>query len=67
MVRDVKIGSYCYVRGASRIDNATINSSLEEPSVIGENSILVNGIVGYGSNVLYGVTANNLSSATTAI
>lgn len=59
MVRDVKIGSYCYVRGASRIDNATINSSLEEPSVIGENSILVNGIVGYGSNVLYGVTANN--------
>ncbi len=59
VLRDVKLGTHCLVRGASRIENVTVNSSSEEPSVIGENSILINGIIGYGSNVLYGVTANN--------
>ena len=57
IIKDVKIGSCCYVKGASKLKNITINSSDKEPSQIGENVILVNGIVGYGCRIFYGSTA----------
>ena len=57
IIKDVKIGAGCYIKGASKLKNITINSSDQEPSQIGENVILVNGIVGYGCRIFYGCTA----------
>ncbi len=57
IIKDVQIGPCCYIKGASKLKNITINSSESEPSQIGENVILVNGIVGYGSRIFYGCTA----------
>lgn len=57
IIKDVKIGTDCYIKGASKLKNITINSSSEEPSQIGENVILVNGIVGYGCRIFYSCTA----------
>lgn len=57
ILKDAKIGSYCYIKGANKLKNVTINSSWEEPSQIGEGVILVNGIVGYGNRIFYSVVA----------
>lgn len=57
IIKDVKIGTDCYIKGASKLKNITINSSDREPSQIGENVILVNGIVGYGCRIFYSCTA----------
>ena len=57
IIKDVKIGTDCYIKGASKLKNITINSSNEEPSQIGENVILVNGIVGHGCRIFYSCTA----------
>lgn len=57
IIKDVKVGPGCYIKGASKLKNITINSSFEEPTQIGENVILVNGIVGYGCRIFYGCTA----------
>lgn len=57
IIKDVKIGTDCYIKGASKLKNITINSSYDEPSQIGENVILVNGIVGYGCRIFYSCTA----------
>ncbi len=57
IIKDVKIGPCCYINGAGKLKNVTINSSEKEPSRIGENVILVNGIVGYGCHIFYGCTA----------
>ena len=57
IIKDVRIGTDCYIKGASKLKNITINSSDKEPSQIGENVILVNGIVGYGCRIFYSCTA----------
>ena len=57
IIKDAKIGAACYIKGASKLKNITINSSEKEPSQIGENVIMVNGIMGYGSRVFYSCTA----------
>ena len=57
IIKDVKIGECCYIKGASKIKNVTINSSDKEPTQIGENVIMVNGIVGYGCNIFYSTTS----------
>ncbi len=57
IIKDVKIGNCCYIKGASKLKNLTINSSDKEPSQIGENVVLVNGIVGYGCRIFYSVIA----------
>ena len=57
ILKDVKIGPACYIKGASKLKNVTINSSMEEPTQIGEGVILVNGIVGYGCRIFYSVVA----------
>ena len=57
IIKDVKVGPGCYIKGASKLKNITINSSDREPTQIGENVILVNGIVGYGCRIFYGCTA----------
>lgn len=57
IIKDVKIGTCCYIKGASKLKNITLNSSEEEPTQIGEGVILVNGIVGYGCRIFYSVVA----------
>lgn len=57
ILKDVKIGSYCYIKGANKLKNLTINSSQEEPTQIGEGVELVNGIIGYGCHIFYGCKA----------
>ena len=57
ILKDVKIGSDAYIKGANKLKNLTINSDAEESSQIGEGVELVNGIIGYGCRVFYGVKA----------
>ena len=57
IIKDVWIGSDAYLKGANKIKNITINSSPEAPSQIGEGCELVNGIIGFGCRIFYGVKA----------
>jgi len=57
IIKDVKIGPHCYIKGASKLKNLTINSSEEEPTQIGEGVTLVNGIIGYGCHLFYNCIA----------
>lgn len=57
IIKDVNFGEACYVKGANKLKNLTIRSSLQESSQIGEGVELVNGIIGYGCRVFYGVKA----------
>jgi NDP-sugar pyrophosphorylase family protein len=53
ILKDVKVGSHAYIKGANKLKNLTILSSKEEATQIGEGVELVNGIVGYGSRIFY--------------
>lgn len=57
ILKDVKIGSDAYIKGANKLKNLTIHSDADESSQIGEGCELVNGIIGYGCRVFYGVKA----------
>jgi len=57
IIKDVKIGASCYIKGANKLKNLTILSSAEEPTQIGEGVELVNGIVGLNCHVFYGCKA----------
>ncbi len=57
IIKDVLIGTDTYIKGANKLKNLTINSSAESPTQIGEGCELVNGIIGFGCRVFYGVKA----------
>ena len=57
IIKDVWIGSDAYIKGANKLKNLTINSSPEDKSQIGEGVELVNGIIGFGCRIFYGVKA----------
>ena len=57
IIKDTWIGSDAYIKGANKLKNLTINSKPEASSQIGEGCELVNGIVGYGCRIFYGVKA----------
>ncbi|HVF96709.1 MAG TPA: DUF4954 family protein, partial [Flavisolibacter sp.] len=57
IVKDVWVGPNAYIKGANKLKNLTINSSPEAPSQIGEGCELVNGIIGFGCRIFYGVKA----------
>jgi carbonic anhydrase/acetyltransferase-like protein (isoleucine patch superfamily) len=57
IVKDVKIGTDAYLKGANKLKNLTINSSAESKTQIGEGCELVNGIIGHGCRIFYGVKA----------
>jgi hypothetical protein len=57
ILKDVKIGAHCYIKGANKLKNLTIHSSEAEPTQIGEGIELVNGIIGYGCHIFYGSQA----------
>lgn len=56
-VKDVKIGEHAYIKGVNKLKNLTINSSELAYTQIGEGCELVNGIIGYGCRIFYGVKA----------
>jgi hypothetical protein len=57
IIKDVWIGSDAYIKGANKLKNLTINSDADRKSQIGEGCELVNGIVGFGCRIFYGVKA----------
>ena len=57
ILKDVWIGSDAYLKGANKIKNVTINSDAERKTQVGEGCELVNGIVGFGCRIFYGVKA----------
>lgn len=57
IIKDTVIGSDAYIKGANKLKNLTINSDGERKSQIGEGCELVNGIVGFGCRIFYGVKA----------
>jgi Domain of unknown function (DUF4954) len=57
IIKDVIIGTDAYIKGANKLKNLTINSDEERTSQIGEGCELVNGIVGFGARIFYGVKA----------
>jgi len=59
IIRNSTFGEECKVSGASEINNCTISSSHEEPTKIGSNVILKNGIAGLGCNISSGSIAES--------
>lgn len=57
IIKDVLIGNDAYIKGANKLKNLTINSGEEGRTQIGEGCELVNGIIGYGCTIFYGVKA----------
>lgn len=57
IIKDAWIGSDAYIKGANKLKNVTINSGPEGTTQIGEGCELVNGIIGFGCRVFYGVKA----------
>jgi hypothetical protein len=57
IIKDVWIGSDAYIKGANKLKNLTINSGPEGKTQIGEGCEIVNGIIGYGCRIFYGVKA----------
>ena len=57
IIKDVWIGSDAYLKGANKLKNLTIESKPDAPSQIGEGCELVNGIIGFGCRIFYGVKA----------
>ncbi len=57
IIKDTWIGADAYLKGANKIKNVTINSDAARKSQVGEGCELVNGIVGHGCRIFYGVKA----------
>lgn len=56
-IKDVRIGAYAYIKGVNKLKNVTVNSRIDAITQIGEGCELVNGIIGFGCRVFYGVKA----------
>jgi hypothetical protein len=57
IVKDVRIGPCAYIKGVNKLKNVTVNSTEEAYTQIGEGCELVNGIIGHGCRIFYGVKA----------
>ena len=57
IIKDTWIGKEAYIKGANKLKNLTINSGEEGKTQIGEGCELVNGIIGFGCRIFYGVKA----------
>ncbi|MDP4284787.1 MAG: DUF4954 family protein [Bacteroidota bacterium] len=57
IIKDVIMGTDAYIKGANKLKNLTINSDKERTTQIGEGCEMVNGIIGYGCRIFYGVKA----------
>ncbi|MFA5699304.1 MAG: DUF4954 family protein [Sphaerochaeta sp.] len=56
-IKDVWIGEGSYIKGANKLKNLMLRSTLAEAVQIGEGVELVNGIIGSGSRIFYGSKA----------
>ncbi len=57
IIKDVWVGSDAYFKGANKLKNITVNSGPEGKTQIGEGCEVVNGIIGFGCRLFYGVKA----------
>ncbi len=57
IIKDVWVGNDAYFKGANKLKNLTVNSGEEGRTQIGEGCEMVNGIIGYGCRIFYGVKA----------
>ena len=57
IIKDVRIGTDAYLKGANKLKNLTIHSTANSKTQIGEGCELVNGIIGNGCRIFYGVKA----------
>jgi Domain of unknown function (DUF4954) len=57
IIKDCWIGSDAYIKGANKLKNLTINSTPDAKTQIGEGCEMVNGIIGIGCRIFYGVKA----------
>lgn len=57
MINDVIIGDHAYIKGVNKLKNVTIHSTETAITQIGEGCEIVNGIIGYGCRIFYGVKA----------
>jgi NDP-sugar pyrophosphorylase family protein len=57
IIKDAWIGTDAYIKGANKLKNVTINSGPEGLTQIGEGCEIVNGIIGFGCRLFYGVKA----------
>lgn len=57
IIKDTWIGTEAYIKGANKLKNLTINSGPGGKTQIGEGCELVNGIIGFGCRIFYGVKA----------
>ncbi|WP_262250188.1 DUF4954 family protein [Parapedobacter soli] len=57
IIKDVRIGTDAYIKGVNKLKNVTVNSITGAYTQIGEGCELVNGIVGHGCRIFYGVKA----------
>ncbi|WP_319563220.1 DUF4954 family protein [Marispirochaeta sp.] len=66
-VRNVRTGAYCRIDAADCLEELSIDSSREQPSIIGPGTILRRGIVGPGCRVLDGALAEDFVLASHAV
>jgi len=57
IIKDVRIGTDAYIKGVNKLKNVTVNSITGAYTQIGEGCELVNGIIGHGCRIFYGVKA----------
>ena len=57
IIKDVWVGPDAYFKGANKLKNLTVNSGPEGRTQIGEGCEIVNGIIGFGCRLFYGVKA----------
>jgi hypothetical protein len=57
IIKDVWVGTDAYFKGANKLKNLTVNSGEEGQTQIGEGCEIVNGIIGHGCRLFYGVKA----------
>jgi len=57
IIKDVWVGTDAYIKGANKLKNLTVNSGPEGKTQIGEGCEIVNGIIGFGCRLFYGVKA----------
>ncbi|MGK6352572.1 DUF4954 family protein [Parapedobacter sp. DT-150] len=57
IIKDVKIGTDAYIKGVNKLKNVTVNSIAGAYTQIGEGCELVNGVIGHGCRIFYGVKA----------
>ncbi len=57
IIKDVAVGEHTYIKGANKLKNLTIKSTVQASTQIGEGVELVNGIIEPGCRIFYGVKA----------